>query len=181
MMIKFTNPCPSGVSEGKSFFNKSKLKYSTQKGDKIICPYNGNITKVNSDSVVIKHVINSDEWESKLSGFYPTISANDKVYQGKEIGFTTNGTFTFEISPNVNIEELISFGVNSSKYQGKTSKESSSNTNKYKSNDDALKGLLQVFLSPVSFVQGALNVNEEELEVKSTLIKEDINRIKKLF
>jgi hypothetical protein len=179
-MIKFTNPCPSGVSEKKSFLNKSKLKYSTQKGDKIICPYNGKITKVNSDSVVIKHVINSDEWESKLSGFYPTVSTNDKVYQGKEIGFTINGTFTFEISPNVNVEELISFGVNPSKYHGKTSKESSGKSVKSNSNDDALSGLLKIFLSPVSFVQGALNLEQEVIE-KTSLIKEDINRIKKLF
>jgi hypothetical protein len=181
MKIKFTNPCPTGVSEGKTFLNKSKLKYSTQKGDKIICPYNGDISKVNSNDVVIKHVVNNQEWESKLSGFYPTVRKGEKVSEGHQIGFTINGTFTFEVNPSVNVEELISFGVNSSKYHGKSSdKTNDGNKSNYKSNDSALDGLLKIFLSPVSFVQGALNLEQEVIE-KSNIIKEDINNIKKLF
>ena len=42
-------------------------------------------------------------------------------------------------------------------------------------------------LSPFSFIRGALNLNkskgldEQEIQEKTTLIKEEINRMKKLF
>ena len=38
-----------------------------------------------------------------------------------------------------------------------------------------------MFLSPVTFAQGALNLDEQEIQEKTTLIKEEINRMKKLF
>ena len=90
----------------------------------------------------------------------------------------------FFLAASTNAEsntELISFGVNSSKYHGKSSdKTNDGHKSNYKSNDSALDGLLKIFLSPVSFVQGALNLEQEVIE-KSNIIKEDINNIKKLF
>lgn len=180
MKIKFTDPCPDGESIGKSFLNKSKIKYTTKKGGSIVCPYQGTVSKVNSNSVVIKHVINGKDWESDLSGFIPTVSMSQKIHEGRQIGYTTDGTFTFDVNPNVNVDDLLSFGVNSSTIQGKSSEEENG-PNNYKSTDDPLKGLLKMFLSPVTFAQGALNLDEQKIEEKSTLIKEDINRMKKLF
>ena len=185
MRIKFTDPCPDGQPNGKSLLNKSKLKYTTKKGGSIVCPYGGTVSKVNSNSVVIKHVINGEDWESDLSGFIPTVSMSQKIHEGRQIGYTTDGTFTFDVNPNVNVEELLSFGVSSSMVQGKSS-EGENVPPKYKSTDDPLKGLLKMFLSPVTFAQNALNLksndlSEQEIEEKSTLIKEEINRMKKLF
>lgn len=189
MNIKFTDPCPDGVLEGSSFLNKSKLKYETKKGGKILSPYNGVITKSGNDYVVIKHNINGEEWESKLKDFRVTVDTNQKVMEGKQIGFTLDGTFTFDVNPNVNANDLITIGVNPSKYNGKSIKDDDDNLGRNKSNssDDPLKGVLKMFLSPVTFVQGALNLNkhsklsEQEVNEKLGLIKEDITRMKKLF
>jgi hypothetical protein len=181
MRIKFTDPCPDGQSIGKSLLNKSKVKYTTQKGGSIVCPYQGTVSKVNSNSVVLKHSINGEDWESELSGFIPTVSANQQIHEGRQIGYTINGTFTFDVNPNVNVEDLLSFGVNSSMIQGKSSKEDNSGSKKYNSSDDPLKGILKMFLSPVTFAQGALNLDEQEIQEKTTLIKEEINRMRKLF
>ena len=185
MNIKFENPCPNGTPEGTSFLNKSKLKFTTKSGDSIVSPYEGKVTKTGRDSVEITHKIGSDKWVSTLEGFYPTVTNSQIVHQGRQIGLTKNGKFTFDISPNVNVEDLISGGVNSSTIQGKSSEEEN-NPPEYKSTDDPLKGLLKMFLSPVTFAQSALNLkskdlNEQEIEEKSTLIKEEINRMKKLF
>ena len=185
MNIKFENPCPNGTPEGSSFLNKSKLKFTTKSGDNIVSPYEGKVTKIGHDSVEITHKIGSDKWVSTLEGFYPTVTNSQIVHQGRQIGQTKNGKFTFDISPNVNVEDLISGGVNSSNFKSKDT-ESHDNDEEYKSKDDVLKGLLKIFLSPVTFAQGALNLkskdlNEQEIEEKSTLIKEEINRMKKLF
>jgi hypothetical protein len=180
MRIKFENPCPDGTPEGTTFLNKSKLKFTTKSGDSIVSPYEGKVTKTGSDSVEITHKIGGDKWVSTLDGFYPTVTHSQIVHQGRQIGRTKNGKFTFDISPNVNVEDLISGGVNSSTMIGKSSEEENG-PNKYKSTDDPLKGLLKVFLSPVTFAQGALNLDEQEIQEKTTLIKEEINRMKKLF
>jgi len=180
MNIKFENPCPNGTPEGTSFLNKSKLKFTTKSGDNIVSPYEGKVTKTGRDSVEITHKIGSDKWVSTLEGFYPTVTNSQIVHQGRQIGLTKNGKFTFDISPNVNVEDLISFGVNSSNFKSNDSN-SHGNDEEYKSTDDPLKGLLKIFLSPVTFAQGALNLDEQEIEEKTKLIKEDINRMKKLL
>ena len=175
MRIKFENPCPNGTPEGTTLLNKSKLKFTTKSGDSIVSPYEGKVTKTGRDSVEITHKIGSDKWVSTLEGFYPTVTNSQIVHQGRQIGRTKNGKFTFDISPNVNVEDLISGGVNSSTIQGKSSDEEN-DPPEYKS-----KGLLKMFLSPVTFAQGALNLDEQEIQEKTTLIKEEINRMKKLF
>jgi hypothetical protein len=180
MIVKFTNPCPNGISEGTSFLNKSKLKFKTQTGDFILCPYDGKVTKVDRNSVEITHKIEGKKWVSILEGFNPNVTPNQLLREGKQIGYTINGKFTFDISPNVNIEDLISIGVNSSNYKSNDNNLHNGREND-KSTDDPLKGVLKVFLSPLTFVQGALNLDEQEINEKTTLIKEDIDRIKKLF
>jgi len=177
MNIKFENPCPNGTPEGTSFLNKSKLKFTTKSGDNIVSPYEGKVTKTGRDSVEITHKIGSDKWVSTLEGFYPTVTNSQIVHQGRQIGLTKDGKFTFDISPNVNVEDLISLGVNSSNVKSNDT----NNDEEYKSKDDALTGLLKIFLSPVTFAQGALNLDKQKIDENTKLIKEEINRMKKLF
>jgi len=183
MKLQFTNPCPSGESLGGSFLNKSKIKYNTKKGDSILCPYDGEVTKYSKDSITITHNISKEEWESELSGFYPDVSLNQNVHAGRQIGHSKDGVFTFEVSPSVNLEDLLSYGIDSSNYHGK----SENKKNKKDSMDDSHTALNNIMLSPFAFIRGALNLNkskdlnEQEIEEKTKLIKEDINRMKKLL
>jgi len=183
MRLQFTNPCPDGESLGGSFLNKSKIKYNTKKGDSILCPYNGKVTKYSKNSITITHNISNEEWESELSGFYPDVSLNQNVHTGRQIGYSKDGVFTFEVSPSVNLEDLLSYGINSSSYHGKSNNNKKDND----SIDDSDTAMYNVMLSPFSFIRGALNLNkskglnEQEIQEKTTLIKEDINRMKKLF
>ena len=188
MIVKFINPCPNCTLDGSSFLNKSKVKFSTEKGFEVVSPYNGKITNVTPNGITIKHIVHDEEWVSELKGFYPNVSVNQHVFGRKQIGYTKSGKLSFKVSPNVNVEDLITIGINTSKHYGKKSDDDkSSNRRMSSSNDDSMDSLLSVFLSPVSFVQGALNLNkskdlnEQEIEEKSKLIKEDINRIKNLF
>lgn len=183
MRLQFTNPCPDGESLGSSFLNKSKIKYNTSKGNPILCPYNGKVTKYGKNSITITHNINNDEWESELSGFYPEVSLNQNVHTGRQIGYSKDGVFIFEVTPNVNLKDLLSYGINSSNYHGK----SSNNRKENDSIDNSDTAMYNIMLSPLSFIRGALNLNksrgldEQEIQEKTTLIKEEINRIKKLF
>jgi hypothetical protein len=182
MIIKFDNPCPSGTLEGSSFLNKSKVKISTEEGDEVVSPYEGKVTKMTSDSLTITHNVQGDKWVSKLNGFHPILTLNQHVFKGKQIGYAKNGKLTYDVEPNVNVTDLLTIGVESSKYQGKNSNEEPPPSD----SKDPLDALLKVFLSPASFVNGALNLNkkglnEQETQEKTTLIKEEINRMKKLF
>ena len=52
--------------------------------------------------------------------------------------------------------------------------------------DDSDTAMNNIMLSPFAFIRGALNLNkkgldEQEIQEKTTLIKEEINRMKKLF
>ena len=185
MKLKFTNPCPNGESLGSSFLNKSKIKYSTERGNAVLCPYDGKIIDVNSNSVTITHNIKGDEWESELSGFYPDVKPNQQIYGGKQIGFTKDGQLSFEVTPSVNLEELLSTGINSSSYYGKSSKDNEEKRNR--STDSVDSGMYNILLSPFTFINTALklnkskDLNEQEVQEKTTLINEEISRMKKLF
>jgi hypothetical protein len=182
MIIKFDNPCPSGTLEGSSFLNKSKVKISTENGYEVVSPYEGVVTKITSDSITLKHNVHGNKWESELNGFRPILSLNQHVFAGKQIGYAKSGKLTYDVDPNVNVVDLITVGVESSKFQG-------NNSNEERPPSDSktpMDALLKMFLSPVTFVNGALNLNkkgfnEQEIQEKTTLIKEDINRMKKLF
>jgi hypothetical protein len=193
MIIHFDNPCPSGVLK-TSYFNKNKVTYDTQFGENVINPYDGVITTVKSDKVVIKHVVNSEDWESEIKNFRPNVAVKQRIFQGRPIGITIDGTLSFEVTPDVDVKELITIGINSSKVHGKKvsdddddDDDENSRSEKYVSKDDPLKGILKMFLSPVTFAQGALGLNKKDglnestLEEKTQLIKEDIDRMKKLF
>lgn len=195
MTIKFTNPCPSGKLEGSSFFNKSKLTFETSQGGQIISPYDGVVTESSSDRVVITHIISGEQWESKLKNFRTYVSKGKKVREGDAVGLTDNGKFTFEVSPSVDAEKLITIGIESFKVSGAKkidsdeidpetgNKREREREQEKRASDD----LLKVFFSPFDFAQGALGLDDdkksfrEETQRKMGLIKEDIDRIKKLF
>ena len=186
MIIKFDNPCPSGTLEGSSFLNKSKVKISTENGYEVVSPYEGVVTKITSDSITLKHNVHGNKWESELNGFRPILSLNQHVFAGKQIGYAKSGKLTYDVDPNVNVVDLITVGVESSKFQGNNSDDGFHNKRTPSDSKTPMDALLKVFLSPATFVNGALNLNkkgldEQEIQEKTILIKEDINRMKKLF
>lgn len=181
MKVKFQNPCPSGTLEGSSLLNRSKVKISTENGHDVVSPYDGKVTKITSDSVTIIHHVSDKKWISDIDGFRPDVTLNQHVFKNKRIGQSKNGNLKFEVSPNVNLTDLITIGIDSTKTQNDTEPpKDSERTN------DPIDDALKVFLSPISFIRGALNLNkkgldEQEIQEKTTLIKEEISRMKKLF
>lgn len=189
MNVKFTNPCPSGELEGSAFFNKSKLVFSTTNDSEIICPYNGIVDSAKSDYVVIKHNVNGEEWTSRLKNFKCYVGVNQRVKEGQQIGYGNGGKLTFDVSPDVDTEKLITVGVGFNKGSFFGSDKSDDNDYGYRSKsgrseDSAMKDLLKSFLAPVSFVQGALlpkSTKESVSNSKNNLIKEEIKKIKRLL
>jgi len=189
MNVKFTNPCPSGELEGSSIFNKSKIVFSTKKDTEIICPYNGIVDSAKSDYVVIKHNVNGEEWTSRLKNFKCNVGYNQKLKEGQQIGYGNGGKFTFDISPDVDAEKLITVGVsfNEGGFFGGDNGDDGDNGYRSKggkSEDSAMKDLLKSFLAPVSFVQGALlpkSTKESVSDSKNNLIQEEIKKIKRLL
>ena len=189
MRVKFTNPCPGGELKGSSFLNKSKLVFSTTKNIEIICPYNGVIDSAKSDYIVIKHNVNGEEWTSRLKNFKSYVGVNQRVKEGQQVGYGNGENFTFDISPDVDSEELITVGVpfNKGGFFGgdnDSDDEYSSKNKGGRGEENALGDLLKSFLAPVSFVQGALlpkSTKESVSDSKNNLIQEEIKNIKRLL
>lgn len=190
MNVKFTNPCPGGELEGSSIFNKSKIVFSTKKDTEIICPYNGIVDSAKSNYVVIKHNVNGEEWTSRLKNFKCYVGHNQRLKEGQQIGYGDGGKFTFDISPDVDAEKLITVGVGFKEggffggNKDDDNDEHGSNNKKVRGEKNLLSDLLKSFLAPVSFVQGALlpkSTNESISDSKNKLIQEDIKKIKRLL
>lgn len=189
MKIKFTNPCPSGELKGSVFLNKSKIVFNTENNTEIVCPYNGVVDSVSSNQVTLKHNVNGEEWTSKLKNFKPYVGINQRVQEGRQLGYTNGDEFSFSISPSVDTEQLITHGIiykSGGFLDGKSDSddELGSKNTKTRGEDNILSDLLKSFLAPVSFVQGALlpkKTNEDVVKSKNNLIQEDIKKIKRLL
>ena len=209
MRVIFTNPCPTGTISYT--FSSSKIKYDVTRGTSIVCPYDGVVHTNRNDVITILHDIDGDSWESILTDIRPIVGVGQTVRKGSLIGATTLDKFKFEVSvigggKLSNLETLITTGIESRNVKpivrpddddSDNDDDDSDNDNddddddddNYTPTKDATRGFLKMLLSPISFAQGALGLNSdsnrrglrEETQRKIDLIKEDIDRMKKLF
>ena len=189
MKINFTNPCPDCTLKGSSILNKSKLKFETESGDSVVSPYNGFVINKSNSSVVIQHLIDGVELTSTIKNFKPNVNKGFKAVQGRPIGYATGDELTFEVDPNLNAEQLIKFGVIVDKNKlMKKPKEKEKEKTFNNSKSGPADHLMDLFLTPFNFAKDAFHYkpkkkekDDEELNETYRLVKEDIDRIKKLF
>ena len=210
MRVTFTNPCPTGtiafsISNTKIKFDTVRGEDVLSPYEGVIHTYrNDNLTIMhdidgNSWESIIKNVRARVIPGNRVRrGEQIGFTSQDKLVFEVSVGGSNLS----------NLEDLITRGIDSrsvniqnpSPNQDDTDNddtdndEDGENNNKvetppkdYKPNladkDLASKGIMKMLLSPISFAQSALNLKSDKnsLYESNDLIKEEINRIKKLF
>lgn len=169
-MINFNTLSP----KSKITFKNKKIIYKVPIGDTLFSPVDGNVLNYESDecdgNLMITFTYDGNKYIMSICGIKsPKIKSGFIVNENSKIGISTKRTISLEVLDEKNKPVKIS------KFSDKN------NISNIKTNDDnILKNLLQISLSPIGMVGDTLKPTKKE-STKNQDLLENIQRIKKLL